>query len=360
MATHVSVRLYWHDSGWNGAICRDPAANVWCEAHEHVRDHKSPREAEDGVRGKPPKESGVYPGCEMSAQAFSRRGNEIRVWPPDWMAANGVSPVDIGMDKFSAGMWPFENMWTEDAGFKPNDERRAIAETFFKEVEEGKSLAFFYVDERNPLFAEDGERSPHRVLVGISRIKTYEKDIREWNEPTWTGEINMIWSVPFRHAYPKMASDSPCEAIAAAVPDPEKRAPYLVALDGGIRTDFRYGSSRVTLDRAVAVCERAIAALARLQSEGVLETSVERELQWLNTILLELWEDRGPYPGMAPCWRRSIVRAALRSPARRSRRSAPPAEMRRTHSSPRSRATSTRCSISSATTSRTLPTSGST
>ena len=42
------------------------------------------------------------------------------------------------------------DMWTEDSGFKPNDERRAIAETFFKEVEEGKSLAFFYVDEREP------------------------------------------------------------------------------------------------------------------------------------------------------------------------------------------------------------------
>src|SRR3954464_12104630 len=82
--THVSVRLFWHDSGWNGAICRDPAANVWCEAHDHVRDHKSPREAEDGVRGKNPQEAGVHPGCEVSAQAFSKRRNEIRVWPPDW------------------------------------------------------------------------------------------------------------------------------------------------------------------------------------------------------------------------------------------------------------------------------------
>ena len=40
MATHVSVRLFWHDSGWNGSICRDPLSNVWCEAHENVRDHK--------------------------------------------------------------------------------------------------------------------------------------------------------------------------------------------------------------------------------------------------------------------------------------------------------------------------------
>ena len=87
-------------------------------------------------------------------------------------------PVDIGMDKFSAGMWPFENMWTEDSGFKPNDERRAIAETFFKEVEEGKSLAFFYVDERNhssPTTANDPRTASWLASRG-SRLtrKTFE------------------------------------------------------------------------------------------------------------------------------------------------------------------------------------------
>jgi len=27
---HLSVRLAWHDSGWNGRICRDPKANTYC------------------------------------------------------------------------------------------------------------------------------------------------------------------------------------------------------------------------------------------------------------------------------------------------------------------------------------------
>jgi exodeoxyribonuclease V alpha subunit len=299
MATHISVRLFWHDSGWNGAICRDPAANVWCEAHDHVRSHKSPKELEEEVRGKPPTTAGVQPGCEMSLQAFARRRNEIRVWPPEWMSAAGVNPMDIPMGKYSAGLWPYENMWTEDGGARPNDQRRATAESFFEQIEEGKSLVFFYVDERNPLFVEDGERSAHRVLVGISRLETYEKDIREWNETTWNGEVNMVWSVPFRHGYPDDGIRLPVQAIERAVADLERRASYLVPLDGGLRTDFRYGSSRVTLDRAVAVVERAIAALARLQADAVIETSFETELQWLNAVLLELWEDRGPYPGIA-------------------------------------------------------------
>jgi hypothetical protein len=133
--THVSVRLYWHDNGWDGAICRDPAANTWCEAHDHVRDHKSADESNENVRGKPVLEAGVPPGCEVSIQAFSRRRNEIRVWPPDWMTASGVNPVDLELDGVTTGMWPYEEMWTEDGGFKNNDERRAIAERFFEQAQ---------------------------------------------------------------------------------------------------------------------------------------------------------------------------------------------------------------------------------
>jgi exodeoxyribonuclease V alpha subunit len=299
VTAHISVRLFWHDNGWDGAICRDPVANVFCEAHEHVRDHKSPDEAREGARGKSPLEAGVYPGCEVSVQAFSRRRNEIRLWPPDWMTQQGVQPIEFTMDRFSSGMWPYADMWTEDRSHKSNEERRAIAEAFFEQIEEGKSLVFFYVDERNPLFIDAGERSPHRVLVGIARIKDYEKDIQEWNETTWGGEVNMVWSVPFRHAYPDDGIRLPVQAIEQSVRDPDVRAPYLVALDAGLRTDFRYGSSRITLDRAVAVVERAIGALAHVRADGVIDTSVDSELAWLNAVLLELWEDRGPYPGMA-------------------------------------------------------------
>ena len=28
--THVSVRMAWHDSEWNGCICKDPEANTYC------------------------------------------------------------------------------------------------------------------------------------------------------------------------------------------------------------------------------------------------------------------------------------------------------------------------------------------
>ena len=30
MATHISARVAWHANGWNGRICREPAANTYC------------------------------------------------------------------------------------------------------------------------------------------------------------------------------------------------------------------------------------------------------------------------------------------------------------------------------------------
>lgn len=295
MVSHVSVRLLWHDSGWDGAICRDPAGNVWCEAHEHVRDNKDVG-AEVAKAGRRVNVAGVAPGCEMSIQAFSSERNTIRVWPPDWLGGQEVHPVDLTIDKHSTGMWPYEDMWGEDGGYKSNDERRAIAQEFFNEVRKGESLAFFYVDERNPMFVDTGDRSPSRVLAGISRI-TEVGEIREWEQTDRRGETNMIWSVPFHHDFPRDGIRFPLQAILAAVPDPALRSDFVVALDGGLRTDFRYGSARLSQDRSLAVVERAIAALGRLESSHRLEISLTAEIEWLNTILLELWEQRGPYPG---------------------------------------------------------------
>jgi hypothetical protein len=86
----------------------------------------------------------------------------IRVWPPDWLGGQDGRPVDLPIDKYSTGMWPYEDMWGEDGGYRSNDERRAVAQEFFNEVRKGESLAFFYVDERNPMFVDTGDRSSSR------------------------------------------------------------------------------------------------------------------------------------------------------------------------------------------------------
>lgn len=30
MSVHISLRLAWHDDGWNGHVCKNPKANTHC------------------------------------------------------------------------------------------------------------------------------------------------------------------------------------------------------------------------------------------------------------------------------------------------------------------------------------------
>ena len=37
---HLSVRVPWHDAGWNGTVCQDPTHNVACLKLKSIADKK--------------------------------------------------------------------------------------------------------------------------------------------------------------------------------------------------------------------------------------------------------------------------------------------------------------------------------
>ncbi len=36
MTAHISARIAWHQNGWNGRVCQDPAANVYCVGRHSI------------------------------------------------------------------------------------------------------------------------------------------------------------------------------------------------------------------------------------------------------------------------------------------------------------------------------------
>jgi len=52
MATHLSARIAWHDSAWNGSVCRQPSCNPSCVVHDYIRDAWDDAR-EDGDAGRP-------------------------------------------------------------------------------------------------------------------------------------------------------------------------------------------------------------------------------------------------------------------------------------------------------------------
>ena len=68
---HLTVRVAWHDSRWNGHICQEPSRNCFCAALDRVREERND-DAEDAAAGRawnemPP--SGLPP-CKAESGAF--------------------------------------------------------------------------------------------------------------------------------------------------------------------------------------------------------------------------------------------------------------------------------------------------
>lgn len=40
MAQHISIRVPWHDHGWNGTICQDPARNNSCLRLKNIYENR--------------------------------------------------------------------------------------------------------------------------------------------------------------------------------------------------------------------------------------------------------------------------------------------------------------------------------
>jgi len=81
MTTHLSARLTWHDSGWNGRICQAPALNADVMEHEHVREGRDLTfEGRTGLRTRAAKAETGYllPPCSRDTNAFGAETYVLR------------------------------------------------------------------------------------------------------------------------------------------------------------------------------------------------------------------------------------------------------------------------------------------
>jgi len=44
MVKHLSIRLAWHDSNWNGCVCERPEENVYCVGSHSLLSERLERE----------------------------------------------------------------------------------------------------------------------------------------------------------------------------------------------------------------------------------------------------------------------------------------------------------------------------
>lgn len=164
MTVHISARIAWHDSGWNGHICRDPKANTYCVGqYSYQRDLLAKRNVdwEQSVSGKPCGDLEASPPCVHSINAFGGDSISAMGPPPDWFRDDTATKRWI-LAPATVSVWPYEEMYKDEvknpAKTTPKYNpvaRREAAQAFFEPIQKNKSLIFYYANYSNPFSEED-------------------------------------------------------------------------------------------------------------------------------------------------------------------------------------------------------------
>lgn len=340
---HLSVRVPWHDSSWNGAVCGDPKNNVAClklpriaegkdeafeaihsgrhfkdlpqerippclqdraafmSPHSFVRDHSHPyRRREQSLPNWKNKKGthAHFRPTPLNYPAYSVPGVPYR-----WMLKESFSPRSgsglrehYPLDNLSEALEPdldFNTGWWQDYR-----NHKAILETFWGHVKEEESLVFFYA-KQVPLVEDMPGR---RILVGVGRVKSVGPLTEYLYDGPVEGKLrSLLWErmighsirpdhgdgflMPYNEALKKSQEGDvfdPSEVVALA---PEDRF-----------TEFSFATEHVGDDAAIGSLLSMRAAL--LKSAELFGADIQKLETWIDKELGRLWHSRGPFPGM--------------------------------------------------------------
>jgi AAA domain/UvrD-like helicase C-terminal domain len=324
---HISVRVAWHDHGWDGTVCRDPAGNASCILLKNVGPNRED-DLEVQLAGQGVLDGRSYvPPCINERATFMAPKALSVVKPHPFRnnpALKAVRPTRVPMPPYTAHATPYRWMLREEVSsvtaeregvYRPELEERvdramgwkrpgawvmhgenqgALFEEFFRTVVEATSLVFFYA-KHTPL-ADD----PQRVLVGAARVAKVELPglYDTAGDPAYP---SLLWETVVHHTLRPEMTDGillPYQALlAASDQDPSLDISRCIAhAPADAWTSFSFVTEHVSHDVAIdALLVLEQAARAASEIVGGIPPSA---FMWVDDQVNQLWQLRGPCPGL--------------------------------------------------------------
>lgn len=330
MIRHLTVRVAWHDSQWNGAVCAAPSRNSYCPALERIREQRNDA-LEDGLAGHawgslsheelPPciGEGGGFMNAHEWTRTFEHpyhkisaaksthgdlRTTRVRVAPYTtfavpfaWMLAKNQPTIDATLpqplpDDDPA---PFKSAWVFG-----RTRQEALSKQFFDQFSPRQSLVFFYCKEGQPL----GDHLS-RLVVGVGRILSIGP-LRHYE--SFTDKTFPFWDREIHHSIRPDGADGfllPYHAYLATTGDPMEDArrralleEIAITVDPAHQRTFSFAAEHATPDVALATLTRCLDAVRLVRRHGIAKGPWDEREHWLNDQIASAWRDRGAFPGL--------------------------------------------------------------
>lgn len=326
---HLSVRVPWHDTIWNGCICANPNTNGACLVLKNCALNRND-EQETQLAGQSLEslEESQFPVCIGERGTFMAPFTIHRTLHHPYVESSPsthgqLKDTRITQPSFSAAAVPYHWMLNENAKDKASlydlnydesrepsldwsdnggsgnwvqemDNQKALLNCFFEHLQEETSLIFFYA-KQVPFVEESG-----RVLAGVGKIRkiipseAYEGSNKRFGAAYWEHMVlhsirpdgNDGFLLPYHEAiqYQTEHSDFDIADLAVIVPNDK-------------RFEFSYGTEHVSNDSAIRVLLACVKSLEKAEALGVGKNH-QQKIQWIHNEIAQLEKLRGAYPGM--------------------------------------------------------------
>lgn len=322
MVQHISIRVPWHDNGWNGNVCNYPQINNACLRLKNIYENKDDaRENEicgqcmadyaeelscisEGAAFMSPvelKKTVVHPYKKYSPLTHSHFMETEMVYPPyslparpyAWMMKDNIESLSATYNiEYNESIEPdlrFDTPWIQEA-----DNHRAVFKYFYKNIVPDKSLCIIYA--KQVPFVEDSRR----VIVGLGHVKNVIPAV-EHNHTNENDLRSMTWETMICHSIREDHEDGfiiPYQEMmeyAENHPEFDMSSITVFAPDDAFN-QFSYASEHVDYDSTIDVILSCIKAFKIIND--CLDKDYSNVLAWLNNQLSEVWEERGAFPGL--------------------------------------------------------------
>lgn len=327
---HLSVRVPWHDSGWNGKVCSLPAENGSCAFLPRISENKD-TESENEIAGKWIHELAHdrLPPCVaekvhfMSAYHVERKvkhpysynannaafyghykettlrypGYSFSVVPYNWMQKNKEDNTSEKAREYGLAYFAekeprlnFENGWVQQI-----ENQKVLLDKFASPLIPNESLVFIYA--KNIPFVE----STSRVLIGVGYI-TEVGSLTEYEYDQLLPESfrSTLWERPIYHSIREGFENGfllPYQDFFASTADnPDISVSDYIAFAPSFE-EFSYGSEWVSNDSAIE-CLLLLAEKLKKMEPFLPGKNYKEQLAWIDIEIGRLWKLRGPYPGL--------------------------------------------------------------